>query len=97
MLFRSTVLSGDVRSSYTCDAIISVPVPVPNSLLWISKASITNSWLVLLFHVVSLSRCFVSLSSRSSHRLILSNLCLSTFLNVCLGLIPRKNLMLASF
>ena len=67
MLFGSAALSGDVRSSYTFDVILSVSVPVPNSLLWMSKAGITNSWPVLLFNVVSLSRCFVSSSSRSSH------------------------------
>ena len=97
MLFRSATLSGDVRSSNTFDVILSVPVPAPNSLLWMSKAGITNSWLVLLPNVVSQSRCFVYSSSRSSHRQISLILYLSSFLSVSLGLIPRKNPMLASF
>ena len=51
ILFRSAALSGDVQSSYTFDVILSVPVPVPNSLLWMVKAGITNCWLVLLFNI----------------------------------------------
>ena len=89
MIFRSDVLSGDVQSLYTIHVILSVPVPVPTSLLWISKVVVINSWLVLLFNVISLSRCFVSSSSRSSHMQISAILCLSAFLSVSLLLIHR--------
>ena len=79
------------------EVIISVPVPDPNSLLWMSNAGITSSCIILLSEDVSLIDCFVSSSSRSNQRQTLSILCLSTVLRVSFGLIPKKKPMRASF
>ena len=68
MHFRIAALSGDVRSSYTLDVILSLPVPDPNFLLWISKAGMTNSCVILLSEEVSLVNCFVSSSSKSNQK-----------------------------
>ena len=97
MIFRSAALSEDVHISYMLKFIFSLPIPVPNSLLWMSKVGIPYSCLVLLFKVVSLINFFVSSSSRSNHRQISSICFLIAFCNVSLGLIPKKNPMLASF
>ena len=97
ILLRIAALSGDVRSSYIFDVILSLPVPDPNSLLWISKAGMTSSCVVLLSEVVSLINFCVSSSSRSNQRQISSILCFSTFLRVNFGLIPKKKPILASF
>ena len=43
ILLRTAAFSGDVRSSYTVDVILLLPIPDPNSLLCISKAGITSS------------------------------------------------------
>ena len=75
IFFRIAALSGDVRSSYTLEVNLSLPVPDPNSLWWMSKAGMTNSCVVLLSEVVSLINFFVSSSSRSSQRQILSIFC----------------------
>ena len=74
-----------------------MPVPDPNSLLWISNTGITSSWVVLLSENVSLIKCFVSSSSRSNQRHISSILCLSAFVKVSFGLIPKTKPILASF
>ena len=74
-----------------------MPVPDPNSLLWISNAGMTNSCVILLSEDVSLINYFVSSSSRSNQRQISSILCLSTVLRVDFGLIPKKKPILASF
>ena len=74
-----------------------MPVPDPNSLLWMSNAGITSSYVVLLSEDASLINCFVTSSSRSNQRQISSILCLSVFLKVSFGLIPKKKPMLASF
>ena len=79
------------------ELIVSFSVPVSNSLLWVSKVGLNNTWLVLSFKVVSLINFFVSSSSRSNHRQISSICFLIAFCNVSLGLIPKKNPMLASF
>ena len=50
------------------EVIISVPVPDPNSLLWMSNAGITSSCIILLSEDDSLINCFVSSSSRSNQR-----------------------------
>lgn len=72
MIFRIAALSEDVQVLYTLEVILLFPVHVPNFLLWMSKAGITNSCLVLLFKVVSLINLFVSPPSRSNHRQISS-------------------------
>ena len=79
------------------ELIVSFSVPVSNSLLWVSKVGLNNTWLVLSFKVVSLINFFVSSSSRSNHRQISSIFFLRAFRNVSLGLIPKKNPMLVSF
>ena len=79
------------------EVILSVPVPDPNSLLWMSNAGITSSWVVLLSEDISLINCFESSSSRYNQRQISSILCLSAFLKVSFGLIPKKKPILASF
>ena len=74
-----------------------MPVPDPNSLLWMSNTGITSSWVVLLSKDVSLIKCFVSSSSRSNQRKISSILYLSVFLKVSFELIPKKNQYLLLF
>ena len=95
IIFRITLLSGELRISYTLDVILLLSVPVTNYLLWMSMVGITNDWLVFLFKVVSLIKCFVSSSSRSNYRQSSSIFCLRAFRNISLGLISKKNLILA--
>ena len=97
ILFRMAALSGEVRISYTFDVIRSLPVPEPNSLLWMSNAGITSSCVVIDSFVVSRINVFVSSSSKSSQGQISSIFCLSALRRVSFGLTPRKNPMLASF
>ena len=97
ILFRSAAFSEEMQISYMLEVILSLPIPVPNSLLWMSKVGIPYSCFVLLFKVVSLINFFVSSSSRSNHRQISSIFFLRAFRNVSLGLIPKKNPMLVSF
>ena len=97
IIYRITLLSGELRISYTLEVILLLSVPVPNSLLWMSMVGITNDWLVFLFKVVFFIKCFVSSSSRSNHRQSSSIFCLRAFRNVSLGLISNKNSILAFF
>ena len=107
MLFRITALFREVRSSYTLEVILSfpvpvpvlvpvpvpipVPVPVPNYFWWISKAGITNSWIVLLLVVVSLIKLLVSSSSWSSQRQTLSFFCFKAFCSISLDWLLKKS------
>ena len=71
--------------------VLSSSVPKPNSMMWVSKSGITISCVVLLLDVVSLMRRFVSSSSRSIQRQMLSIFYFRDFLRVDFGLIPKNN------